>query len=312
MRNSDRPLVIAHRGACGYLPEHTLEAKVFAYAAGADYLEQDIVASQDGELLVLHDPFLEAVTDVAACFPGRARSDGHYYAIDFDLAEIRSLQVGPRRDSAGTVVFPQRYRETRCRFRIHTLAEELELVGELNRQLGTNVGVYPEVKVPTWHRQHGCDLGKLVLDCLAEFGYQGREDPVFVQCFDPVELLRLRSELKTQLKLIQLIGSGVEDGVDHEQLASPEGLKQLAATVDGLGPSLTRLVDAGGQPVAFTDQAHALGLAVHPYTFRADQLPPFSDSYEALLRHFLGSVGVDGVFCDFPHQAVRVRDELAA
>ena len=304
------PLVIAHRGASGYLPEHTMEAKVLAFAMGADYLEQDLVASRDGELLVFHDPYLEALTDVAVRFPSRARGDGHFYVVDFDLDEIRTLEVLPRRGSSGAQIFPERYSETGQPFRIHTLQAELTVLGELNRQLDRRVGVYPEIKLPKWHHQHGCDLGKLTLSCLAEFGYRHRDDPVFVQCFDPVELLRLRTELKTDLKLVQLIGTGTEQGVDYEWLASPMGLREASSVVDGVGPAWQRLVDDQGKPLAFTGQAHGLGLAVHPYTFRVEQLPAFSEDLASLLHHFMATVGVDGVFCDFPDQAARVRDSL--
>ena len=100
----DRPLVIAHRGASGYLPEHTAEAKALAYGMGADYLEQDVVATRDAKLIVMHDVALDAVTDVASVFPARARSDGRYYAIDFDLAEIQRLRVIERRRALGGFV----------------------------------------------------------------------------------------------------------------------------------------------------------------------------------------------------------------
>src|SRR5690554_7145662 len=95
------PFVIAHRGASGYLPEHTLEAKALAYGQGADYLEQDVVATRDDELVVLHDVHLDHVTDVARRYPGRRRRDGHWYARDFTLAELRTLEVHERRDEAG-------------------------------------------------------------------------------------------------------------------------------------------------------------------------------------------------------------------
>lgn len=308
MRRS--PIVIAHRGACGYLPEHTAEAKVLAFAMGADYLEQDLVASRDGALLVLHDIYLEAVTNVATQFPNRARDDGHFYAIDFDLAEIKTLRVGPRRNANNDLEFPERYRGDVGEFRIHTFAEELELVAELNRQFNRQVGVYAEIKAPQWHHEHDCDLTRLVIECLQQFGYQEREDRAFVQCFDPHELWRTRVECGSKLKLIQLMGTGTQDGVDYELMASPAGLATLATSVDGLGPSLHRLVDAKGRPTGFTADAQQLGLAVHPYTFRADRLPHFSDSLAALLQLFLVEVRVDGVFCDFPDQAVRARDAV--
>ena len=100
--------VIAHRGASGYLPEHTLPAKALAYAMGADFLEQDVVATRDDILVVLHDIHLDRVTDVAAQFPNRARADGRFYVRDFDFAEIRTLKVTERLDDEGQPVYPGR------------------------------------------------------------------------------------------------------------------------------------------------------------------------------------------------------------
>jgi glycerophosphoryl diester phosphodiesterase len=126
--------VIAHRGASGYLPEHTLEAVAMAYAMGADYLEQDVVLTKDDHAIVLHDIHLEAVTNVAQVFPRRARSDGRYYAIDFTLAEIKALQVHERIAlPAGAAVYPKRFPVGWSRFEIPTLEEEITLVQGLNK-----------------------------------------------------------------------------------------------------------------------------------------------------------------------------------
>src|SRR5688572_10646319 len=151
-------LVIAHRGASGYLPEHTLEAKVMAFAQGADFVEQDVVMTQDDELIVFHDLTLERTTDVASRFPGRARPDGSYYVIDFTLAELRQLQVSEGFTLvAGVPVanFPARFPVMTSRFGIHTLQEELGLIEGLNRSTGKNVGIYTELKSPWFHHQHG-------------------------------------------------------------------------------------------------------------------------------------------------------------
>jgi len=187
-----RPIVIAHRGASGYLPEHTLAAKQLAHEMGADYLEQDIVASRDGALIVLHDVYLDRVTDVATRFPGRQRNDGRFYARDFDLAEIRSLQAWERMNADGSAVFPNRYPPRSGDFRLHTLAEELELVRRLNFECNRRVGIYPEIKRPAWHLDEGMDIAPELLRVLSEYDYAHREDPVFVQCFDPAEIRRLR------------------------------------------------------------------------------------------------------------------------
>ena len=146
-----RPVVIAHRGACGYLPEHTRAAKVLAYAMGADYLEQDVVASRDDELIVLHDIHLDRVTDVASRYPDRARRDGRFYVRDFDLDEIKTLRVHHRRNADDSLVYRGRDGTEGDDFRVLTFAEELALVRTLETAHGRPVGIYPEIKRPRWH-----------------------------------------------------------------------------------------------------------------------------------------------------------------
>ncbi len=313
-----KPLIIAHRGASGYLPEHTLEAKALAYGQGADYLEQDVVATRDGRLVVLHDIHLERVTDVALRYPGRHRPDGRWYVRDFDLAELRTLNVHERCDAAGKPVFPGRFPFDAGRFRIPTLEEELELVCGLNRSTRRTVGVYPEIKHPAWHRREGVDVAGLLLPILGDFGWHRREDPVFVQCFDPDELRRLRADLGCDLKLVQLLEENGqnESGTDYAALQSPSGLAALARTVDAVGPSLGQLqrpAAIDGQPVStgLAEAAHAAGLLVHPYTFRADALPPGFASFESLVAWFAAELAIDGMFTDFPDRALAVREGAA-
>ena len=131
-----RPLVIAHRGASGYLPEHTLAAKALAHRMGADYLEQDVVASRDDQLIVLHDIYLDRVTDVAERFPGRARADGRFYARDFDTVELKQLRAWERMNEDGTAVFPDRFPAKSGEFQLHTLSEELRFIRHLNARSG--------------------------------------------------------------------------------------------------------------------------------------------------------------------------------
>jgi glycerophosphoryl diester phosphodiesterase len=306
-------LVIAHRGASGYLPEHTLAAKTLAYAMGADFLEQDVVATRDDELVVLHDVHLDRVSDVAAQFPGRARDDGRFYARDFDLAELRRLHLSERFDASGQAVFPDRYPVRSGDFRIHTLAEELELVAELVSATGRAAGVYPEIKRPAWHRSEGIDITPLVLSVLDRFGYRGSEDPVYLQCFDPDELRRVRLELGSALKLVQLIGdnSWGETDADYDRLQLPETLRQLALVVDGIGPWLPQCFDlSGGLPRAsgLVAAAQRAGLAVHPYTVRADSLPEGFGTHDDLVRFCADQLGVDGLFSDFPDLTRRAID----
>jgi glycerophosphoryl diester phosphodiesterase len=310
----ETPLVIAHRGASGYLPEHTLEAKALAYGLGADYLEQDVVATRDGELVVLHDLYLDDVTNVARVFPGRSRADGLHYVIDFDLAELRRLAVSERRKpGSGSARFPGRFPVDTGAFRIATLDEELELVAGLNRSTGRAVGIYPEVKHPRWHHEHGVDLASTLLARLAAHGYRDESSAAFVQCFDAAELRRIRTELGSRLKLVQLVGAERE----YADLVTEEGIARVAEYATALGPSYDQLIaDHRAQPAAprpsrLAEAARAAGLLVHPYTFRKDALPPYAASLEQLLELFFVAVRVDGVFCDHPDVAIRVRDAVA-
>ena len=307
-----RPVVIAHRGASGHLPEHTLPAKALAYAMGADYLEQDIVATRDDALIVLHDIHLDRVTDVAERYPGRARDDGRFYARDFDLAEITTLKVHERKDAKGRYVYPGRFQSNGEPFRIHTQHRELELAATLGENGARPVGVYPEIKNPAWHQEEGVDITLLVLETLARFGYQGRHDPAYLQCFDEHELRRIRHDLDSDLKLVQLIGEDnwTSEPTDFAAMRKTKGLRKLAETVDGIGPWLEQLYRVRRRDGSKADKglvagAHANGLVVHPYTFRSDALPNGFTDFNALLTFMVGELAIDGLFTDFPDAAVR-------
>jgi glycerophosphoryl diester phosphodiesterase len=305
------PIVIAHRGASGYLPEHTLAAKVLAYGLGADYLEQDVVATRDGRLVVLHDLYLDDVTDVAQRFPSRRRSDGRHYVIDFDWSELATLRVVERR-APGSMQpkYVGRFPAEVGILRIATLEDELRLVQGLNKSMGRSVGIYPEIKEPAWHRRHGVDLSRLLLTELASFGYSRPSDPVFVQCFDIAELERVRTELGSQLKLIQLVSA--EDS--YAELLTLEGLRRLARYAYGIGPHHSQLMKgaAGEKPHVepLVQLAHAAGIRLHPYTFRREELPGYARTLEECLRSFIVEARVDGLFCDHPDVAVSVRAEV--
>lgn len=310
-----RPLVIAHRGASGYLPEHTLESAAYAHALGADYIEQDVVLTKDDVLVVIHDIHLETTTDVASRFAGRQRADGRFYAIDFTWAELVTLRVRERVNArTGEPVFPQRFPSSPSSgggFRLCTLDEQVTLIQGLNRSTGRTAGIYVEFKQPAWHAREAKDLGAALHAALTRLGYTRSSDPVFVQCFDRDALRRWRTEFKSDLKLIQLIGESAsdEDG-SYEDMVTPAGLADLATFAQGIGPALVRVVagaDAAGQP-RFTElvrEAHRVGLAVHPYTFRKDSLPPGVPDLNTLLRIFIHGAGVDGLFIDHPDEAVR-------
>jgi glycerophosphoryl diester phosphodiesterase len=312
-------IVIAHRGASGYLPEHTLAAKAAAHIMGADYIEQDVVLSKDGVPMVLHDIYLDTVTDVAELFADRARADGRFYAIDFTVDDLRSLSAMERVDRAGEPAYPGRFPRGASSFQIPTLAEEIELIQGLNLSTGREVGIYPEIKAPAWHRAEGQGISAVVLAVLADYGYADADDLIYLQCFDWNETQRIRNELGYRGKLVQLLAEndwGEAPGVDYEALQTKEGLAAIAEVADGIGPWLRHVVtgaDHQGQPVItdLVENAHAHGLAVHPYTFRADALPDYADSLEEALRIFLVDAGVDGVFTDFPDRAVAFLRGMA-
>ena len=161
--------IVAHRGASAYLPEHTLEAKALAYAMGADYLEQDLAMTKDDHLVVVHDHFLDRVSDVATKFPGRSRQDGRYYVIDFTLDEIKSLNFTEGfeiKDGKMVAGYKGRFPLMQSTFKIHTLEEEIEFIQGLNKTMGINVGIYVETKAPWFHKQEGKDISKATLDVL--------------------------------------------------------------------------------------------------------------------------------------------------
>jgi len=304
-------IVIAHRGASAYLPEHTLAAKAMAHAQGADYLEQDVVLSKDGVPVVLHDIHIDTVTDVARRFPERKRADGRFYAIDFTVAELKQLAVSERFDPrTGKAVFAGRFPVGQSAFQVPTLEEELQLVQGLNKSTGRDAGVYPEIKEPAWHRRQGQDVSRIVLDVLARYGYKTKAEKVYLQCFDFEEVKRIRGELGYQGRLVQLLADSPqpESATDHAYLRTRTGLAEVARVADGIGPSLGIVVTGrSGGALQVTDlvrDAHALKLEVHPYTFRADALPAWAGSFDELLRAFLVDVGVDGLFTDHPDKGV--------
>ena len=301
-----QPVVIAHRGASGYLPEHTLEAAVLAYAQGVDYIEQDLVLTKDGQLIVLHDIVLQTTTNVAQVFPDRAREDGQFYAIDFTLAEIKRLNKYERQDAQLQQVYPQRYRAKQG-FQISTWDEQVELITELNRQFGRQVGWYPELKAPAWHAEQGQDILKIYVESLNQAGMNTKEAPVITQCFDWIATQALRQQYGLQTKLVQLIAENdwTESSTDYDALKTEEGVAQMAKIIDGIGPWLPQLYDMDSQkPTAFWSALQTTNLVVHPYTHRDDALILASSPKEQLQLIF-ETLKVDGVFTDQPVTTVQ-------
>ncbi len=308
MAQETQPIIIAHRGASGYLPEHTLEAKAMAHAMGAHFIEQDVVLSRDDVPVVLHDIHLDSISDVAARFPDRKREDGRFYALDFTLAELKQLRVCERFSvKTGRQVYPKRFPKGLSSFQIPTLEEELELIAGLNRSTGRMTGIYPEIKQPAWHRQEGHDISRIVLPILHKFGYKTKKDLCYIQCFEHDEVKRLRADLGWQGRLIMLMGGGGKGSgnTDFARLRTPEGLAELAKIADGIGPDIGSIITSKREITALVRDAHAQGLQVHPYTLRVDDLPKFVNSDDELLDLLFNQARVDGLFSDFPDVGIQ-------
>ncbi len=317
-----QPLVIAHRGASGYLPEHTLAAKALAHAMGADYIEQDVVLTADGVPIVLHDIYLESTTDVEQVFPDRARADGRYYAIDFSLAEIKQLSAHERTNrEAGNqrrAVYPDRYPLQVPFLPVPTLEEEILLIAGLDASRERRTGLYIELKAPNFHLREGQDMAAAILSVLERTGYAALSEQVFLQCFDDATLRSLKS--KTDLPLIQLIAEndwGEDSNVDYDALRSDSGLDDIATYADGIGPWIMQLYlgrDDNGKArtTDLVERAHARGLVVHPYTIRQDQLPSGIDTIDALHNILFVQLKVDGAFTDFPDLTRQFIDQPPA
>lgn len=262
------PLVIAHRGASGYLPEHTLESYRLAISMGADFIEPDVVATKDGELVARHEPNITATTDVStrpefASLKTTRRVDGvaetGWFTTDLTLAELKTLRA--------TQPMAERDPSHNGKYAIPTLREVLELARSEGARLGRTVGVYPETKHPTYHVNAGLALEDRLLGLLAEYGYTEKSSPVIVQSFEVGNLKYLRS--KTAVRLVQLIrGGGVDaqgkvtpaqpydfvlakDSRTFADLLTPAGLREIKTYADGIGPWKAyllpaRQVDANG------------------------------------------------------------------
>ena len=296
----DSKTVVAHRGASGYLPEHTMEAKAMAYAMHPDFIEQDLVLSKDDVPVVIHDIYLDDVTDVATKFPERKREDGRYYVIDFTFEELQELQVTERFDpKTGKQFYPNRFPKGKGNFKLHSLSQEIELIQGLNKSTGNTIGIYPEIKNPEFHHKNEKDIAKITLAILKDYGYTSKTDNCIFQCFDVKELERVRKELGSDLFLIQLI----------EFPEETEQLNHFATYADGIGPwykqVLEKKVDGKWQFTSLVEEAHSLGLKVHTYTLRADQLGDFT-SFEEHVNTLLFEAKVDGCFTDFPDKVVAL------
>ena len=313
--NSAEKIVIAHRGASGYLPEHTLEAKSMAYAMGAHYIEQDIVMTKDNVLIVMHDITLDRTTDVADKFPHKARDDNRYYAIDFTLKEIQTLSATERfflDETKKNQEYKTRFPINTSSFRVHTFEEEIQLIQGLNNSTGNNIGIYPEIKQPIFHRNEGKDLSSAIVSTLKNYDYKTKQSKLYLQtfCFEELKILKneILPEAEIDLNLIQL----VDNENTYPWIFEEDGMQRLANFADGIAPEKSLIVTnlstvSSIKITQLVRRAHAAGLKVHPYTYRSDpgQMPSYVKSFEELLeKHYLDA-DVDGIFTDFPDKATR-------
>jgi glycerophosphoryl diester phosphodiesterase len=304
------PIVIAHRGASGHRPEHTLAAYELGARQGAEYIEPDLVSTADGHLVARHENEISGTTDVAdrpefATRRATKTIDGAvtegWFAEDFTLAELKTLRAKERIPELrpGNAEYDGRYE-------IPTFQEIIDLAARLA------VGIYPETKHPSHHRSIGLPLEPVLVDALRRNGLDHAGAKVFVQSFEPESLQILRADLG--VPLVQLLGP--------RGSAGPEALLAIAEYADAVGPNKAHIVprDAAGAslaPTRFVADAHAAGLLVHPYTFRRENTflpaelrrgedPAAPGDLSAELRQFF-ALGVDGVFADFPDVAVGAR-----
>jgi glycerophosphoryl diester phosphodiesterase len=328
-----KPLVIGHRGAAGYRPEHTLAGYELAARMGADYIEPDLVSTKDGVLVARHENDISATTDVAQHpeFAGRRTTktiDGvaitGWFTEDFTLAELKTLRAIERIPD-----IRQRNTIYNGRFQVPTFQEVIDLTKRLSRELDRPIGIYPETKHPTYFRSIGLPLEPGLVRALNKNGLNKRHAKVFVQSFEVGNLKALDRELK--VPLVQLLAAKTARPYDfvvsgdprtYADLATSQGLKDIARYADGVGPSKDYIVprDASGRslpPTTFVTDAHKAGLLVHPYTFRNENTflpaelrssanPADYGNAIAEYEQFF-DLGVDGVFSDNSDTAVEAR-----
>jgi glycerophosphoryl diester phosphodiesterase len=316
-------LIIAHRGASGERPEHTLLSYQRAIDQGADFIEPDLVPTKDGILVARHENNIAETTDVADHpeFAARKTSktiDGvgmtGWFTEDFTLAELRTLRAKerlPQLRPANTAFNGQA--------QIPTLDEIIALAKRATRETGRTIGIYPETKHPSYFASIGLPIEPRLLAALKVAGWDRADAPVFIQSFEVDNLKALHA--KTRIRLIQLMsraGSPADHAApSYQAMITPDGLRAVATYAYGIGPELPMILPPGGTPTTLVADAHAAGLKVHPWTFRAENffLPPARRigtdpathgdlSAEILL--FL-QLGVDGFFTDFPHIGFQAR-----
>ena len=293
----DGPIVIAHRGGSGYRPEHTLMSYKVGLAQGADYIEPDLVMTKDGHLVARHDVYLSHTTDIADHpeFADRKRTlEGHedWYVFDFTLAELKTLRAIQPRPGRGTTFDGL---ET-----VPTFDEIITFMKEAKAN-GEDAGLYVEMKRPELFIEMGLDPTAALLSRFEEIIKAGI--PFYFQCFNADYIAGFKG--RTDAALIWLI-EGEKKGGQYK-LEVP--LAMYADKVDGIGINKALLVGKGMQPTGIVKEAHKLGLKVHIWTVRNDEVPKGMRSVDEELK-FLFSQGIDGVFADFPDTAIQARNSF--
>ncbi len=343
-----RPLVIAHRGASGYLPEHTLAAYALAIDQGADFIEPDLVVTRDGILVARHENELSGSTDVAQHSEFRRRRtrkviDGKsvegWFSEDFALSELKTLRAREPRSG----LRPRSAAFDGC-FQIPTLQEIIDLLTSGDGQAALSpsqnhpagrlrCGIYPELKHSAYYSAIGIDIGRLLLETLRSSGLPKQRAYVFIQSFEMSALKELRR--LTDLPLVQLLdveGRSYDielagDTRTYRDLITPQGLSEIGGYADAIGPAkdlvLPRSADGTcDRPSTLLDDAHRAGLLVHAWTFRIeDELYPAHLGNQSSQRNASANVlageigrflaaGLDGLFTDNPDVGVRMRDAV--
>lgn len=327
---ADHPILIAHRGASGERPEHTIASYTLAIEQGADFIEPDLVLTKDGILVARHENEISTTTDVADHpeFASRKATkviDGHsvkgWFTEDFTLAELKMLRAKerlPKLRPANTAYDGQ--------FTIPTFDEIIALAQAKSKETGRRIGLYPETKHPSYFASIGLPHEGPLLAALEGAGYTRKDDPVFIQSFEVGNLIALSS--RTSLRLIQLVdadgGPADRPETTYAEILADEGLKSVARYAAGIGPAKDliirrTLLGALDGSTGLVGRCHAAGLEVHPWTFRAENFflplglrnginPRSAGDLAEEIRLFLAE-GIDGLFCDFPGIARAVIDK---
>jgi glycerophosphoryl diester phosphodiesterase len=321
------PIIIGHRGASGYGPEHTLASYELAIEQGADFIEPDLVLTKDDVFVARHENDITGTTDVATHAEFAARKttrtiDGEvhtgWFTEDFTLAELKTLRARERLPA----LRPDNAKYD-GQFQVPTLDEIIALAKRRTKELHRTIGIYPETKHPSYFASIGLPMDDKLVRQLRKAGWSKPTDPVFIQSFEVDNLKHIHT--LTGIRLIQLMdangGPADKAAPSYAAMATPEGLKQVASYAYGIGPGLDMIQHGDNPPSTLVRDAHAAGLRLHPWTFRAENVflipsfrigavPAMHGRLSDEIRHYI-TLGIDGFFTDFPDIGVSARKAAA-